>query len=78
MLVQQKLLHTVKQDMYMIMNSQEVKKLETNIRIGFVALRVFCHSDQKTVKMRVSGYSGNLAGIRKGYLPKTILKEKPI
>jgi len=59
MLFQPKLLHIVKQDMYMIVKSQEVKKTR-NIRIGFVAL--FCHSDQGT------GYLGNLAGIRKGYL----------
>ena len=68
--------YRVKQDMYMTMNSQEVKKLEASIRIRFVAL--FCHSGQRAVKMCVSGYLGNLAGIRKGHLLKTILKEKPI
>jgi hypothetical protein len=60
----------------MIMNSQEVNKPEASIRIGFVTL--FCHSDHRTVKMRVSGYLRILAGIRKGYFLKTILKEKPI
>jgi len=65
MIFQPKLLHRVKQDMYMIVKSQEVKKTRS-IRIGFVAL--FCHSDQGIVKMFLSGYLGNLAWIRKGYL----------
>jgi hypothetical protein len=76
MLFQLKLLYKVKQDMYMIMNSQEVNKPEASIRIGFVEL--FCQSDHGTFKMWVSGYLGVLAGIRKGYLLKTILKENPI
>lgn len=60
----------------MIMNSQEANKIEVSIHIGFMAL--FFHSDQGAIKTCVSGYLGNLTGIGKEYLLKTILKEKPI